>query len=283
MTVAPELFDRKRLAQKIAHISPADDFVTDLIYRDLADRVGVISRDFHKALLLAPLPHHLRSELALGSGKTLRLEAMTTLSSDDDLPDLQKLDEDYDLVISLYDLAIINDVPHFLDQMRQRLKSDGLFIAAFVGGTSLTQLRQAFLAADAEYIDGAAMRVVPMIDTREAGALLQRAKFALPVADVETHTIRYGSPLDLLKELRALGGVNPLASGNITPMTKTHLQSALIHYADQFADPDTRISATLEIIWMSGWVPHESQQKPLKPGSATARLADILKDHSDPS
>ena len=149
-------------------------------------------------------------------------------------------------------------------------------LIAALGGETLTELRESFLAADALIFGGVSARVAPMIQVRDAGALLQRAGLALPVADVETHTVRYSSPFALMAELKALGAANPLVDRPRRPASPALLAAAANAYLAQDADADGRIRATLEIVWLSGWVPHESQQQPLKPGSATTRLGDVL-------
>jgi hypothetical protein len=190
------------------------------------------------------------------------------------VPDLAG--EDYNLIVSILHLQAVNDVPGYLARLRARLAPDGLLLIAALGGETLTELREAFLSADALVFGGVSARVAPMIQVRDAGALLQRAGLALPVADVETHTVRYSSPFALMAELKALGAANPLVDRPRRLASPALLAAAANAYLAQDADPDGRIRATLEIVWLSGWVPHESQQKPLKPGSATTRLGDVL-------
>ena len=149
--------------------------------------------------------------------------------------------------------------------------------AAALGGDTLTELRQAFLEADAMLLGGAAARVAPFIPSNEGGGLIQRAGLALPVADVETYTVRYDSLFGLTADLRALGQTNPLADRSKQPLSKAFFLEAAKLYSERYSDPDGRIRATFSIIFLSGWAPHESQQKPLKPGSAKVRLADALK------
>jgi hypothetical protein len=149
-------------------------------------------------------------------------------------------------------------------------------IAAALGGDSLTELRQAFLRADAETSGGAFARVAPFIPLADAGGLLQRSGYALPVTDLETYPIRYADLLRLMRELKRLGAQNPLADRPGRLATRSMLAAASVAYAELAGDPDGRVRATLEVIWLSGWAPHESQQKPLRPGSATVRLKDVL-------
>jgi SAM-dependent methyltransferase len=163
-----------------------------------------------------------------------------------------------------------------LIQIRRALKPDGLLLAALAGGDTLIELRQAFAAAEAEVEDGVSPRVAPFSDVRDMGALLQRAGFALPVADVDRITARYGSPLALMHDLRRMGATNPLVERSRRPLKRATLMRMMEVYTERFSDPDDRIRATFEVVWLSGWAPHESQQKPLTPGSARQRLADVL-------
>ncbi|WP_404401764.1 methyltransferase domain-containing protein [Pelagibacterium halotolerans] len=285
MTQAPLVFDRPLLARRQANRGGAGDFVTDLVHADLADRLAPILRGFKTALVMGPdarlLPDTTRSE----DGE-IAFEKVSTLVADTGYPlaDPEALAlprNDYDLIVSLLDLEIVNDVPGFLDSVRRHLVPDGLFVAAAIGGRTLTELRDAWLAADVELTGGVSPRVAPMIDVRDAGSLLQRSGFALPVTDLETHVVRYANPLALMDELRALGVTNPLAGRDGRIVTPRHLMRAAEIYAEKFSDPDGRVRATLEILWLSGWAPHESQQKPLKPGSATVSLKDVLKTKFD--
>ena len=181
-----------------------------------------------------------------------------------------------DLVVSALALQFVNDLPGTLVQIRRSLKPDGLFLAALLGGDTLTELREAFAAAEAEVEDGVSPRVAPFADLRELGALLQRAGFALPVTDVDRLTVRYGSPFDLMHDLRRMGATNALVERSRRPLKRRTLARMAEIYGERFADADGRIRATFEIVWLSGWAPHESQQQPLKPGSAQRRLADAL-------
>ena len=187
-------------------------------------------------------------------------------------------DGSLDLVVSALSLQFVNDLPGTLVQIRRALKPDGLFLAALVGGDTLTELRQAFAAAEAEIEGGVSPRVAPFADLRDLGALLQRAGFALPVTDVDRLTVRYASPLALMHDLRRMGATNALVERRRTPLRRATLARMMEIYGERFADPDGRMRATFEIVWLSGWAPHESQQQPLRPGSAQPRLADALGD-----
>jgi hypothetical protein len=277
MALPPKTFDHQLIARRLADRPDGEDFVTRLVLDDLEERLLTISRTFEHALLLAPDARSLPPRGNSGNGSFV-FEHLSTLHGDPRVdPEALELPRtDYNLIVSLFDLQLVNDVPGFLSRIRAHLAPDGLFMAAALGGDSLTELRQAFLAADAQISGGAYARVAPFIPLRDAGGLLQRAGFALPVADVETHVVRYDSPLALMLELKALGAQNPLADRPGRLVTPRLLAAASAAYAELASDPDGRIRATLEIIWMSGWAPHSSQQQPLKPGSATVSLATAL-------
>src|SRR5712671_2627337 len=185
-------------------------------------------------------------------------------------------DNTLDLVVSGLSLQAVNDLPGVLVQVRRALKPDGLFLAALLGADTLAELRQSFAMAESELDGGVSPRVAPFPDLRDIGALLQRAGFALPVTDVDRITVRYATPLGLLHDLRRMGAANPLVERRRVPLRRATLMRAMEVYAARFADPDGRVRASFDIMWLSGWSPHESQQKPLRPGSAKQRLADAL-------
>ena len=181
-----------------------------------------------------------------------------------------------DLIVSALALQFVNDLPGTLIQVRRALKPDGLLLAALVGGDSLSELREAFAVAESEIEGGLSPRVAPFADVRELGGLLQRAGFALPVVDSDRLTVRYDSVLALMHDLRRMGATNVLNERRRAPFKRATLRRLAEIYAERFADADGRLRATFEIVWLSGWAPHESQQKPLKPGAAAHRLADAL-------
>jgi SAM-dependent methyltransferase len=182
----------------------------------------------------------------------------------------------FDLVVSALSLQGVNDLPGALVQIRRALAPDGLFMGCLIGGQSLQELRLAFAEAEEAITGGVSPRVAPFADLRDMGGLLQRAGFALPVTDVDTITVRYASIFGLLRDLRAMGATNTLVARDRRPLRRAVLMRAAEIYQQRFADPDGRLRATFEFVWLSGWAPHESQQKPLQPGSAKARLADAL-------
>ena len=177
-------------------------------------------------------------------------------------------DGSLDLIVSALALQFVNDLPGTLIQVRRALKPDGLLLAALLGGDTLTELREAFAAAESEVEGGLSPRVAPFADVRELGGLLQRAGFALPVVDSDRLTVRYDSVVALMHDLRRMGATNVLSERRRTPLRRATLRRLAEIYAERFADADGRLRATFEIVWLSGWAPHESQQKPLKPGSA---------------
>ena len=276
MAPPQRIFDRALIARHLRR-RPADrdDFVLRLALADLADRLSTIARSFERALIISPdaaeLPAH--GESAEGP---FDFERRATILGDLDPEALVLPRADYDLIVSLFDLQVVDDVPGFLTRLRAHLAPDGLFMAAAVGGDSLSELRRAFLTADLKVNGGAFARVAPFIPFADVGRLLQRAGFALPVSDVETHVVRYATPLALMRELKALGASNPLADRPSKPAGRRLLAAAAQAYADENSDPDGRVRATLELVWMSGWAPHESQQQPLKPGSAQISLTKVL-------
>jgi len=191
-------------------------------------------------------------------------------------------DASLNLVVSGLALHRVNDLPGSLIQIRRALAPDGLFMAAALGAGALIELRTALLEAEDEMTGGASPRVSPFGDVRAYGGLLQRAGFALPVVDAEILKVVYPSPRELMREVRALGGGNVLTARSKAPLPRRTLERAEDIYRERHGTPDGKITATFEFVFMSGWAPHESQQKPLKPGSAAQRLADALdtQEHS---
>jgi SAM-dependent methyltransferase len=197
--------------------------------------------------------------------------------SDNESDGLALAPESLDLAVSALAFQFVNDLPGVLAQIRRALKPDGLLLAAMIGGDTLTELRQSFAAAEAEREGGVSPRVAPFADLRDIGSLLQRAKFALPVTDVDRIVVRYASAFALMADLRRMGATNVLVERRRTPRRRATLLRMAQIYAERFADADGRIRATFDVIWLSGWAPHESQPKPLKPGSAKASLADAVR------
>jgi SAM-dependent methyltransferase len=267
---------RRRLARALATGYP--DFLLARCVGDLEERLGAVLRRFEQAADLgSPLPLAVAGLRVKAEG-VLRMAESQGVAADlvGDLEALPLALGSLDLAASLLSLHTVNDLPGALIQIRRALKPDGLFIGCLLAGQSLTELRQALLAAEVEATGGASPRVAPFADLRDLGSLLQRAGFALPVVDSEVVTVRYGEMFGLLRDLRAMGWSNALVERSRKPLRRSVLLRAAELYAERFADPDGRLRATFEIVWLSGWAPHESQQKPLRPGSAKARLADAL-------
>jgi SAM-dependent methyltransferase len=271
MPQAPVVFDRMLLRQRCvraAKLGPTT-FLIERVARELAERLDAMLRRFELAADIGTPTDAVRRAIASKVGKVVDVVA--------DEEALPFRDGSLDLVVSVLALQFVNDLPGTLLQIRRALKSDGLFLAAVVGGDSLSELRAAFAAAEAEVEGGASPRIGPFADLRDVGTLLQRAGFALPVADVDRLMVRYASPLDLMHDLRRMGATNVLVERRRTPLRRATLRRLIEIYTECYAGSDGRVPATFEIIWLSGWAPHESQQRPLAPGSAKSRLADALR------
>ena len=282
MAASPIVFDRALLRRRLARARRLgfESFLIDRVAADLAERLGAVLRQFGRAVDLGTPTEGVRAALAgNGAVETLVAAAPVARAQPAVVADEEALpfrDASLDLIVSALTLQLVNDLPGTLAQIRRALKPDGLFLAAMLGGDTLTELRQSFAAAEVEIEGGISPRVAAFADVREMGALLQRAGLALPVTDVERVVVRYSSPFRLMDELRRMGATNALAERRRTPLRRATLNRMAEIYARRFADPDGRIRASFEIIWLSGWAPHQSQQKPLRPGSAQARLADAL-------
>jgi SAM-dependent methyltransferase len=284
MTGTPVIFDQAlldvRRRRALARGLPGADFLLRAVADDLTDRLATVNRRFALAAELAsPLP--LVADRLLASGqvdRVVRLDRLAEARPDivGDAEALPFAPASLDLVVSVLSLNWANDLPGAFAQIRRALKPDGLFLAALIGGDTLTELREAFALAEVEVTGGASPRVAPFVDLRAAGALLQRGGFALPVIDLDRHTVRYDSALHLMRDLRAMGATNALVERGRRPLRRVVFVRAGETYAERFADPDGRLRATFDIIWLSGWAPDASQQQPLRPGSAKARLADAL-------
>jgi SAM-dependent methyltransferase len=271
-SAAPRLFDRALLRARIdraRRIGPVT-FLIERVVEDMADRLQAVMRGFSDVAEIGSPGELLRKPIADRFKSINRIE----LDQSETLP-LEP--ESIDLALSALALQFVNDLPGVLAQIRRALKPDGLLLAAMIGGDTLTELRQSFAAAEAECEGGASPRVAPFADLRDIGGLLQRAGLALPVTDVDRVVVRYDSAFALMADLRAMGATNILIERRRAPTRRaTMLRMAQI-YAERFADPDGRIRATFDIIWLSGWAPHDSQPKPLRPGSAKASLEAAVK------
>jgi SAM-dependent methyltransferase len=268
-SAAPLLFDRILLLRRESRarsLEPAT-FLLDRVFEDMAERLSAVKRDFADAAdIWTPgegfLPH--------AAFKSFRHIAQ---AADEALP---LAPASLDLALSALAFQFVNDLPGVLAQIRRALKPDGLLLAALIGGDTLTELRQSFAAAEAECEGGVSPRVAPFADLRDIGGLLQRAGLALPVTDVDRVIVRYDSAFALMGDLRRMGATNVLIERRKKPTRRGTIVRMTEIYAERFADADGRIRATFDIVWLSAWAPHPDQPKPLKPGSATARLEEAV-------
>lgn len=291
----PEIFDRALLQSRrnrVAEHAHCHDFLLKRVAEDASERLSVIRRDFacagnvgaHHGLL----SRHLRT-----TGKIKHI--IDTDSADQilahadgpivraDEEALPFATESLDLIVSGLSLHLVNDLPGSLVQIRRALKPDGLFLGALLGGDTLKELREAWLIAEDDIMGGASPRVAPFADVRDLGGLLQRAGFALPVADSDVVTVRYATALALMRDIKGMGASNMLTARRRVPVTRRLLLRAADVYAERFAEADGRVPATFEIITLTAWAPHDDQQKALSPGSATMRLADALGVNEQPA
>lgn len=284
----PLLFDRALHRRRLDRAAPIyADFLKRRAAEDAVFRLETIMRRFPLAVDLGARSGAFAQALAASDARDkldllietdlseamLGRQGVRLVADEEQLPFKPS---SLDLVVSTLSLHWTNDLVGALIQARLALKPDGLFIGGFFGGATLTELRQSLLAAEAELSGGAAMRISPFADAADGGSLLQRAGFALPVTDVDRVTVRYAHPVELLRDLRAMGETNVLIDRSRRPLTRKVLGRALELYGERFGEGDGRVRATFEIITVTGWSPHESQQKPLRPGSAKMRLADAL-------
>lgn len=293
MTESPEIFDRKSLRvhrDRAAAGITAHDFLFREVGERLLERLDDIKRHFSLALDLgchngvvadllrqrepAAVGRLVQSDLSPAMARRAAANGCTTLVADEEA--LPLAPASLDLVISVLTLHWVNDLPGALLQIGQTLKPDGLFLATMIGGDSLSELRGALMQAEIETEQGASPRVSPFADLRDMGGLLQRAGFALPVTDVDSITVTYPSALALMQELRGMGEANADRNRRRALTRRETLLRAAALYADRHGDAEGRIPATFEVIYLTGWRPDASQPKALRPGSATARLADAL-------
>jgi SAM-dependent methyltransferase len=288
----PRVFDRDLINRRLdrawaRHSSDGRaDFLLARAAQDLGERLSLVKRRFAAAADFGSPGPHGAIELASGGQVDSVVRIAPTraslgtgdfLSAIGDLERLPVGDGRLDLAVSLLALQAVNDLPGALVQMRRALKPDGLLIAVLIGGETLTELRQSVTIAESEVLRGASPRVSPFVDARALGGLAQRAGLALPVVDLDRAIVRYADMFALVADLRAMGAANALDQRSRKPLRREVLIRAAALYAERFADPDGRVRATFDLVWLAGWAPHESQPKPLEPGSAKMRLADALK------
>jgi SAM-dependent methyltransferase len=292
----PHLFDRARVARNRDRAAPCYDdhaFLKERVSRDIADRVQDTPRSFERALDLGC--HDGRLARILGeTGRVGAVEAsdlspaMVEIARaagtpagvrDEETPDLA--DGNFDLIVSALSLHWVNDLPGTLVRLRQGLKPDGLFLGALFGAGTLVELRECLMEAETDLTGGVSPRLSPLPGLKDMAGLMQRAGFALPVADRDTVVVRYRDPARLLADLKGMGEQSALAPGMIRPLPRAVLDQALSLYRERHADQDGRVRASFEIVHVSGWAPAPGQPKPLKPGSARASLADAVRRQSE--
>lgn len=291
MASPPLIFDRRLHARRLARAATtfsAADFLKRRAAGDLVERLEAINRRFERAAdlgardgtfaaVLAESPAAgkigLLAQSDLSAAMLGRASGPRVVADEERLPFARG---SLDLVVSSLALHWVNDLVGALIQIRLALAPDGLFLGAMLGGATLTELRGALLAAEADLRGGAGPRISPFADAADGAPLLQRAGFALPVIDTDLVTVRYEHPLRLLADLRAMGETSALLERPPAPLTRAVLARASELYQERHAGPDGRVPATFEIITLTGWAPHPDQQRPLRPGSAKARLADAL-------
>jgi SAM-dependent methyltransferase len=271
MENVPKLFDpglRQSRQARAQQLGAWPTFLHTAMLETVAERVGFIARRFDHALLLGDIGHtdwpDFASKQSFGSAQDFEREKISVPPAS------------VDLIVSLGQLHVTNDVPGMLAQFRTALTPDGLMIACFPGGDTLHELRSAFVAAESRLTGGAALRVHPMIDVRDGGALLQRAGFAMPVADRDRLDVTYASPLALMQDLRSLGETCILADRAGQGLTRDMIAAVSSIYASEHGTGTGRVRATYTLVTLSGWAPAASQPKPKPRGSATVRMADAL-------
>jgi SAM-dependent methyltransferase len=298
MSSPPLIFDRTLRRARLDRAAPrfaTADFLHARAAEDAVERLETILRDFPLAVDLGARGGGFaqklsQSDAAARVGALIEMdlspamlkagrEGRTALRLVADEERLPFAEQSLNLAVSLLSLHTTNDLVGALIQIRRALKPDGLFLGAFLGGATLTELRQSLLEAEDEVAGGSGPRVFPFADGFDGAGLLQRAGFTLPVSDVDRVTVRYDSPLKLMADLRAMGETNVLLARPRKPLTRAVLARTFEIYAERFGSPDGRLPATFEIISLTGWAAHESQQTALKPGSAKMRLADALGVH----
>ncbi|MFN7056394.1 methyltransferase domain-containing protein [Hyphomonas sp.] len=291
----PQIFDRARIARRRERMAPrfADyAFLRARVSSDLESRLSDTPRLFEHGLELGAAGGALSAGL-IAVGKVAAMTAADTASAFTEraaskgliaiIADEEALPfapESFDLVLSPLTLHWVNDLPGALIQVRRVLKPDGLFLAALFGAGTLAELREVLAEAETELTGGLSPRLSPLPGLRDMAGLLQRAGFALPVADRDPVTVRYARPEDLLADLKGMGERAAFANGAGRPLPRRVLSRAMELYRERFSDPDGRVRASFEIVHLSGWAPAPGQPQPLKPGSATASLAGAVRSVS---
>ena len=276
---------RRRFARAHAAGQPGATFLVDAVVAELGERLAGIDRHFPVAVAHGGQTNMLARALVGTSriGSVARMEQTREALRDTEFPAIVADEEALPLAAGSIDLFAstlafqwTNDLPGAFIQIRRALRPDGLLLAAMTGGRTLAELRESLFAAETELRGGASPRVLPAVDVQDLGALLQRAGFALPVADRDVFVVRYASAVELFRDLRSMGAANTLVERERRPVSRDLFMRAAEIYSERFSDADGRVRATFEILSLSGWVPHEGQQQPARRGSAGVSLADVL-------
>ncbi len=267
MSAVPQILDETLIAERARRAAPF--FLNAEFEAQLLDRLNDVTRNFENALVIG------KKRWEIGDGRWEKIKKITFGSPLSPLPS-----PFYDLIISCWNLTAVNDVVGAITQIRDALKPDGWFLAAVYGGETLTELRQVLAEIDTEIFGAPTPRVVPMLDARDAATLLQRTRFALPVVDSDRVEVHYNNLFDLMRDIRKAGWANAMTDRMRRPLPKHYFTRAAELYAWKFPAPNGKICATAEVIYLSGWAPAASQQKPMIPGTATQRLADALAANS---
>jgi len=282
MAAPPRIFDRALIRRRrMRYLSQPPHFLSDIVLSELTVRMSAVNRPLQTMLIHGSASGMLKSQARVLRPQARIFSSDIVAASDIDLvfdDEVQPLaTSSLEAFVQLWGLETANDVPGVLAQIRRSLRPDGLLLAAVLGGDTLMELRQAWLMAEASIAGGATPRVAPFIHIRQWGELLQRTDFALPVVDADRRTVLYPDVIALMHDLRAMGLANSMMERSRKPLSRRLLARLAELYADQFRTSTGKLPATFEIIYLTGWAPHESQQQPLRPGSARRRLADFLK------
>jgi SAM-dependent methyltransferase len=269
----PPLFDfsAANRAKERATRLKGDRFLDAAATEGLAERLSAVTRRFQRGLWIGD-----------AVPEAIRPFTQDWICADFAGDEVLHAEPPFDLAVSLFSLQWINDLPGALVQIRRLLKPDGLFVGALMGGETLRELREAFAQGEIQTRGGVSPRVSPFADVRDLGGLLSRAGFALPVADIERLTVRYRDFAGLVKDLRAHGFTNVMSERSRALLRRDTLTALLAHYVGHHAEPDGKLRARFETVYLTGWSPHENQQQPLRPGSAKARLAEALGTQEQP-
>lgn len=285
------VFDRglvRKHRDRAAALLTNHDFLLQEVAERVADRLSDFARRFptsldlgcHNGNLAAALNGRggietlIQCDLSLEMAKRAADNGRPSLAADEEY--LPFAPNSFDAIISIFSLHWVNDLPGAFIQIRQALKPDGLFLAAMLGGNTLHELRAALMQAEIAEENGASPRISPFAELRDAGGLLQRSGFALPVADIDSITVTYPHAFALMQDLRGMGETNAVLNGRRTAARRATLYRAADEYRESFGDRDGRLPATFDVIYMTGWSKHSSQQQALRPGSAKSRLSDAL-------